>query len=466
MKRRFLVVPLLFAISGCTVGPNYKRPQVAVPATHRGTSDAAPASVSLADTKWDALFGDETLNQLIRTSLEKSFDARIAAERVQQARAQLGIVRGNLYPSVDLQAQFSASKQSTLGSLRFLPAGTNLSASFTQIGAALSWEIDLWGRLRRLTEAARARYLASEEGRNAVKVALVADVTSAYFQLLEFELELQISRNTRDIAADSLRLVQLRREQGAASGLDVRQAEQLIYSATGQIEAVERGIEQTENLISFLLGSVPSAQPRGKTLDQISAPAEIPAGLPSALLERRPDIRAAEQNLIAANAEIGAARALYFPQISLTAFAGAQSRALTEIASSPAHNLAIAPMALTPIFRGGQIRNQVRLTEAQERELAVRYEQSIYAALREVSDTLVGYSRTKAQRAQQQQLVRALDETVKLSTVRYKGGLDSYLQVLDAQRNLFAGQLGLAQLSLAERLSVVQLYRALGGGWQ
>src|SRR5436190_5690815 len=216
MKRLFLVVPLLFAISGCTVGPDYKRPQVAVPAAHRGTSDAAPASVSLADTKWDALFGDETLNQLIRTSLEKSFDARIAAERVQQARAQLGIVRGNLYPSVDLQAQFSASKQSTLGSLRFLPAGTNLSASFTQLGAALSWEIDLWGRLRRLTEAARARYLASEEGRNAVEVSLVSDVMDSYFQLLEQDSELDISRKTEAAAHESLRIVELRHQQGAA----------------------------------------------------------------------------------------------------------------------------------------------------------------------------------------------------------------------------------------------------------
>jgi multidrug efflux system outer membrane protein len=467
MKKQLIVIVLMAFLSGCAVGPDYKRPKIAVPQSYRGAPDiAAQPTASLADTKWDALFGDETLNQLIRTSLERNFDARIASERVQQARAQLGVTRADQFPFLDAQAQFSASRPSTLGSFRFLPAGTSLSNSFTQIGAALSWEVDLWGRLRRLTEAARARYLASEEGRHAVTVALVSDVTNAYFQMLEFELELDISRKTRDAAAESLRIVQLRREQGASSGLDLRQAEQLIYTTTTQIEAVERGLAQTENLLSFLLGSAPSAQPRGRRLDQVPLPPEVPAGLPSALLERRPDIRAAEQNLVAANAEIGAARALYFPQISLTAFAGGQSRALTEIASSPARVLSIAPTALTPIFRAGQIRNQVRLTEAQQREMLVTYERSIYGALREVSDALVGYSRTRSQRTEQEQLVRALDDTVRLSTLRYRGGLDSYLQVLDAQRNLFAGQLGLAQLTLAERLSVVQLYRSLGGGWQ
>jgi multidrug efflux system outer membrane protein len=195
-------------------------------------------------------------------------------------------------------------------------------------------------------------------------------------------------------------------------------------------------------------------------------PAEIPSGLPSAILERRPDIRAAEQNLIAANAEIGAARALFFPQISLTAFAGGQSRALTQIATAPARVYTLTPAALLPIFRAGQIRNQVRLTEAQQRELLVAYERSIYNGLREVSDALIGYERTRAQRGEQEELVRALEDTVRLSNLRYKGGLDSYLQVLDAQRNLFAGELGLAQLRLAERLTFVQLYRALGGGWQ
>lgn len=464
--KQVLAILLSIVLTGCAVGPNYKRPQVAVPEFHRGAPEAAPAAESLADTKWDSLFGDETLNQLIRTGLERNFDVRIAAERVQQARAQVGITRADQFPFLDAQAQFAGTRQSSLGSFRFIPVGTNLSAAYTQIGAALSWEVDLWGRLRRLTEAARARYFASEEGRHAVTVALISDITSAYFQLLEFELELEISRKTRDTANDSLRIVQLRRDQGAASGLDVRQAEQLIFTTSTQIEAVERGIGQTENQLSLLLGAAPSAQPRGRRLDQVLVPPQVPAGLPSALLARRPDIRAAEQNLIAANAQIGAARALYFPQISLTAFAGGQSRALTEIATSPARVYSIIPNAMLPIFRAGQIRNQVRLSEAQQRELLAAYEKSIYSGLREVSDALIGYSRTGAQRAQQEKLVAALNDAVRLSTLRYKGGLDSYLQVLDAQRNLFSGELGLAQLRLAERLSVVQLYRSLGGGWQ
>jgi multidrug efflux system outer membrane protein len=284
--------------------------------------------------------------------------------------------------------------------------------------------------------------------------------------LLELELELEVSRKTRDIGADSLRLTQLRRERGAASGLDVSQAEQLLFTATAQMQAVERGIAQTENALSLLLGGPPSDQPRGTPLEQIPVPAALPAGLPSALLARRPDIRFAEQNLISANAEIGAARALYFPQISLTAFAGGQSRALTELASAPARVYSLAPSTVLPIFRAGQVRNQVKLTEARKRELVVNYERAIDSALREVSDALVDYSHTREQRAQQENLVRALQDAVRLSNLRYKGGLDSYLQVLDAQRNLFSGELGLARLRLGERLSVVHVFRALGGGWQ
>ncbi|HYO80541.1 MAG TPA: efflux transporter outer membrane subunit [Bryobacteraceae bacterium] len=466
MSRNLLIAALAAALSGCAVGPNYRRPQTPVPPVHRGDVDPATSAVPLADKKWETVFADETLNSLIRTALERNFDVRITAERVQQARAQLGITRAEQFPFVDAQAQFSAVRQSSLGALRFLPVGTNLSATFTQIGAALTWEADLWGRLRRLTEAARARYLATEEGRRAVTVALIGDVTSAYFQLLEFDLELEISRKTREAAAESLRIVQLRRDQGVASGLDVRQAEQLIRTTTAQVEAVERGIGQTENLLSFLLGSAPSAHARGRQLNDILVPTDFSAGLPSSLIERRPDIRAAEQNLIAANAEIGAARALFFPQISLTAFLGGQSRALTQIASTPARVYTLAPAALLPIFRAGQIRGQVRLTEARQRELLATYEQSIANGLREVSDGLIGFSRTRAERAEQEKLVEALADTVRLSNLRYRGGLDSYLQVLDAQRNLFAGELGLAQLRLSERLAVVQLYRALGGGWQ
>jgi NodT family efflux transporter outer membrane factor (OMF) lipoprotein len=466
--RAIVLVSVTLLLSGCMVGPNYKRPQIPTPGEFRGAPapPAANTEASLADTKWAALFGDDTLNQLIGTALQRNFDIRMAAERVEQARAQLGITRANQFPFIDGQATFAANRQSNIGSIRFAPLGANLNVSYSQVGIALSWELDIWGRLRRLTESARAQFLATEEAQRGIVVSLISDVSSAYFQLLELELELDISRRTRDSAADSLRIVELRRKQGAASGLDVHQAEQLLYTATARIEAVQRSIGQTEDAISLLLGNAPTAQPRGRALDQVPVPPEVPGGLPSALLERRPDIRQAEQTLVAANAQIGAARALYFPRITLTGFGGGQSRALGQIATGPARFLQISPAVTVPIFRAGQIRNQVRLTEAQERELLINYERTITNAFREVSDSLIGFDRTRREREQQEQLVRALSESVRLSTLRYKGGLDSYLQVLDAQRNLFSGDLVLAQLRLQERLAVVQLYRALGGGWQ
>jgi multidrug efflux system outer membrane protein len=449
------------------MGPNYKRPQIATPGTYRGATPehtAATAGTSLADTKWENLFSDPALNEIVKTALQQNFDLRIAAERIEQARAQLGITRARQAPFLDASAGFSSVRGSSAGSSP-VPRGTKLSSSFTEVGAQLSWELDVWGRIRRLTESARAQYLATEEGRRAVTVSLVSEVMNTYFQLLEQDRELAISRKTRDIAENSLKLVRLRRERGAVSGLDVRQAEQLLYIAGAQIAAEERNIAQTENALSLLQGNAPSAQARGNH-DQIVVPEKLPAGLPSTLLERRPDIRAAEQNLISANAQIGAAKALYFPQISLTAFAGGQSRGLLDLVSAPARVYSFAPAALLPIFHAGQIRSQVRLTEAQERELLVRYQQTIFTALREVSDALAEFDHTREQRAEQGKLVRTLTDTVQLSEIRYKGGLDSYLQVLDAQRNLFAGELTLAQLQLRERGAVLQLYRALGGGWQ
>jgi NodT family efflux transporter outer membrane factor (OMF) lipoprotein len=465
-RQSFVICIALLGLTGCAVGPNYKRPQIATPGTYRGAAQDQSSTASLADTKWENLFSDPEMNRIVSTALKQNFDLRIAAERIEQARQQVGITRANLFPFLDFGAGFNSVRNSSAGANVFVPRGTNLSASYTQAGAQLSWELDVWGRIRRLTESARAQYFATEEGRRAITVSLVSEVMATYFQLLELDLELNVSRKTRDIAENSLKLVRLRRDRGAASGLDVRQAEQLLYTATAQIAAVERSITQTENALSLLQGNAPDAQKRGGTLDQIKVPDRLPAGLPSALIERRPDIRQAEQNLIAANAQIGAAKALYFPQFSLTGFAGGQSRSLLDILTAPARMYNIAPSMLVPIFRAGQIRSQVRLTEAQQRELLVRYEQSIVTALREVSDALVEFERTREQRTEQGELVRALTETVQLSEARYKGGLDSYLQVLDAQRNLFAGELTLAQLQFRERGAVLQLYRALGGGWQ
>src|SRR5258706_2713245 len=452
------------------VGPNYKRPSVATPQQFRGapagdTSPGAATPDSIAETKWFYLFQDDSVKQLVTSAVEKNFDLRIAAERVLQARAQYGIVRANLLPTVDGQAQFTASRNSAIGSSRFIPAGATLSSSYTQATFDLNWDVDLFGRLRRLSEAARAQYLATEEAQNGVKLALVGDVMNTYFALREQDLELQISRQTGDIANDNLRLINLRHDKGAANALDVHQAEQFLYTATAQVASSQRAIGESEDALRLLLGNAPSDVPRGQALDQIAAPPQLPPGLPSSLIERRPDIRQTEQNLIAANAQIGAARALLFPQISLTGLFGGQSRALTSLFTEPARTASIGPSALIPIFHAG-LRSGVRLTEAQQREALITYEKTIYGALREVSDAFIVHDRTREQRIEEEKLVTALTQSVELSTLRYRGGLDSYLQVLDAERNLFGGQLTPAQLRLQELQAVVQLYRALGGGWQ
>lgn len=462
-----LILPIAGAIllTGCAVGPNYKRPQVALPDQYRG-APANLAGPSIAETKWSQLFDDQALNILVETALKQNFDLQIAGERVLQAQERLGIQGANRFPFLNGQAQWNGTRGSTIGSLPFIPEDSSLKFAYTQVGLGASWELDLWGRVRRLTESARAQYLAAQENRQGVQISLVGEVMNTYFGLLEQDLELEIGRKTREIAADGLRLTRLRRDRGAASGLDVRQAEQLLYTATAQIASAERAIGQTENALSLLLGEAPGAVQRGRKLEEMQRPSQLPAGLPSTLLVRRPDIREAEQRLISANAEIGAARALYFPQISLTAFLGGQSRALRDLFSDPARQATFTPAAVIPIFRAGQIRSNVRLTEAQQREAVISYQRSTYAALRDVSDALIAHDRTREQVSQQELLVNTLRESTRLSRARYEGGLDSYLQVLDSQRNLFQGELVLAQLRMLELQSVVRLYRSLGGGWQ
>jgi outer membrane protein, multidrug efflux system len=462
--RPWIIAALALALTGCTLGPNYHRPQVAVPDQFRNVPAAAGPN-SIADTKWFDLFQDDTLKQLVTTALANNFDLRIAAERVLEARAQYGITRAGLFPTLDGQGQFTASRTSSVGSFNFIPEGSNLSTSYTQAALSFSWEIDLWGRIRRLSEAARAQYLASEEARHGVTISLISDVMNNYFALREQDLELEISQRTRDAAADDLRLINLRHDRGASSGLDVHQAEQFLYIATSQIESVRRSIGVTEDALNFLLGSIPTDVARGKNLEQITAAPELPAGLPSSLLDRRPDIRQTEENLVAANAQIGAARALFFPQLSLTGLYGSQSRSLSDMFTGPARLANIGPSAILPIF-DARLRPNLHLTEAQKREMLVTYQKTIYGALREVSDALVAHDRTRDERIEEEKLVAVLAETVRLSNLRYRGGLDSYLQVLDAQRSLFGRQLILAQLRLQELQSVVQLYRALGGGWQ
>lgn len=466
---RFAIIPLFgcFLLTSCAVGPNYKRPQVPVPPQFKGApTGTASAASSIAGLRPFDLFHDDTLTALIKTALANNNDLAIAAERVLEARAQYGITRSVLFPSVDATGQFVAARSSSVGSYTFVPSGLDLATSYTQAGFSLSWELDLWGRLRRLTESGRAEYLASEEARHGVVDTVIADVTTNYLNLLELDREIEIAKQTRQTAENNLKLIQARHERGAATGLDVRQAQELLYTATAQIAATERALGETENALSLLLGQNPTAIARGGTLANFPEPAAIPAGLPSTLLERRPDIRQAEDALISANAQIGAAQALYFPQISLTSFLGGQSRSLSALFTGPARQWALAPAADLPIFNAGRIRNNVRFTEAARREMLANYRKAIQNAFREVSDSLISHDKNLAQRKQQELLVRALEDADRLSKLRYKGGIDSYLQVLDAERNLFQGQLTLARLRRDELVSIVQLYRALGGGWQ
>jgi NodT family efflux transporter outer membrane factor (OMF) lipoprotein len=463
MIARVIATMLALALTGCVLGPKYARPALAVPSQFRGAPDTAQTE-SLAQVKWSELFQDDALKQLLDSAFQHNLDLRIAAERILEARAQAGIQRAQQFPELEAGASFTAARVSQIGA--FPARGANLDSSSTLAGFSLNWELDIWGRLRRLNEAARAEYLASEEVRHGVITTLASDVTSTYFALRELDLEIAISEQTRDIAERGLNLTKLRKGRGAASGLDVKQAEQLLYSATSQISATRRAIEQTENRLSELMGDNPHAIARGKALVDLAGPAEVPAGLPSRLLEYRPDVRQAEQNLIAANAEIGAAKVQYFPQISLTSFLGGQSRALSDLFTGPARQWNIAPAAVLPIFTADRIRSTVKLTEAQKREAELAYERVVENAFREVSDALVAYSRLREQGTEQEQLVNALRETGQLSRLRYQGGMDSYLQVLDAERNTFQGELTLARIKRDQLLSVVDLYRALGGGWE
>jgi NodT family efflux transporter outer membrane factor (OMF) lipoprotein len=453
-----------FMLASCTLGPDYKRPIVQPPTQFRYASGTATAE-SLADLKWFELFRDDALNGLVGTALKQNFELRIAAERVLQARALYGITRADQYPAVGGSVDLNAIRSSQVGASGAVPSGVDTSVAYAQMGFSVGWEIDVWGRLRRLSEAARAQYLATEEARRGVITTLIADVSETYLRLRALDLELEIATRTRDAGTESLRLTEARRTRGVASGVDVRQSEQLLFTATGQIASLEREIAQTENALRLLLGQMPGDIPRGRPLEAFAAPPEVPAGLPSALLERRPDIRQAEQQLIAANAEIGAARAEYFPRISLTGFFGVQSRALSDLLTGPARLASVSAGAAAPIFNAGRTRANVRFTEAVQREMVVNYQRAIYAAFRDVSDSLAAHAKTTEQRVQQERLVEALRESARLSTQRYEGGLESYLPVLDAQRNLFQGELELARLRQQELASIVQLYRALGGGW-
>lgn len=462
ISRHWLIAIAFLLLTGCTVGPKYKRPPVTVPDSYRGLApEAGPeTAASLGDEKWWTVFQDDQLQGLIRTALTDNYDVRIAAARVLQAQAALGITRADQFPTI---AGGAAANNLRIPQTKLL-AGSETSAN--AVSLSLAWELDFWGKFRRATEAARADLLATEWGRRAVLTSLISSVATAYFQLRELDLEMEISRGALASRQESLRLVTVRAQGGVTSMLDVRQSEQLVYTAAAAIPDLERRIEQQENLISILLGKNPGSIARGKPLVENAIAPTVPAGLPSNLLERRPDVQAAEQQLVAANARIGVAKAAYFPQITLTAEGGYQSSALTSLFTGPAGLWNFGGQLVQPIFTAGRIRSGVRLTEARKQEAVLLYQQSIQQAFREVSDGLIGYSKDQEFRNQQDLLTKAAEDAVRLSDVRYRGGVTSYLEVLDSDTRYFSAQLNLAQAELNERLALVQLYKALGGGWQ
>jgi multidrug efflux system outer membrane protein len=453
----------ILSTAACTVGPDYKRPVVTVPDAYRGAASAGgsvPGAASLGDQRWWEVFQDDQLRSLLATAVRQNFDVRIAAARILQAQAQLGVVRADQFPTVQAGAGSARSRQPE--SLQSAAVET----SALQIGVATTWELDFWGKFRRATEGARADLLASEWGRRAVITSLVSQVAGAYFQLRTLDLDLDIATRTAASRRESLRLTEVRATGGATSLLDVRQAEQLVFGAAGEIADLERQIEQQENFISTLLGTNPGSVPRGRSLtDQPHTP-DVPVGLPSALLERRPDIVQAEQRLIAANADIGVAKAAYFPQISLTGAGGFQSAALSTLFTGPAALWSVGGAIVQPVFTAGRTRSQVELARARREEATLVYQQTIQQSLRDVSDALVAYRKGREFREQLELLDRSADAARRLAELRYQGGATSYLEVLDSDTRLFAAELGLAQAQLSELLALVQIYRSLGGGWQ
>ena len=487
MKKLAIILMMISLGTGCTVGPNYKRPTVDVPGGFRGaapSADGAPsgtqsgekkpeqqpgqsaaqasqsAGSSIGDEKWWEVFQDAQLQELIRTALKNNYDVNIAAARILKAQAQLGITRADQLPTLSAGA---AAINADIPRTTLTP---NTDTSFNVAGAGFNWQLDFWGKYRRATEAARANLVATRWAKEYVVSTLVSDVAASYFQLRALDLQLEISRRTLAARKESLKLTQILVSGGAINMLDQRQAEQLVAAAAESIPDLERRIQQQENYISTLLGNNPGPIARGLPLIEQPHPPEVPVGIPSSLLERRPDIREAEERLVAANAQIGVAKAAYYPNIALTGNAGYASSALTSLFTGPAGWWAFGGTLMQPIFTGGRIKSGVRYSEAQKQESLLMYQKTIQEAFRGVSDSLVAYQKYREFREYHEQLTLAAQDSARLSEVRYGGGRSSYLEVLTNETNHFNAELGLAQARLNELLALVDLYRNLGGGWQ
>lgn len=457
--------PAAFGQSGRKKNAPPPVPQVPAPTDFRGAV-APPDARALADAKWFEVFKDEKLQDLIRDALQNNYDLRESVARMDAARASLGITRSEQFPTVGAGADVNAQRRSRDGAFT-IPEPVEQHRTFGSVLTNLfTYEVDVWGRLRKQTAAARADLLASEEARRAVTTTIVGDVAASYFNLRALDFELEIARRTLTSRQESLRIIKLRQERGVSNLLEVRQAEELVYNATEVIPAVERDIEQQENFISLLTGKSPQAVPRGDELTAQQLPPEVPAGLPSDLITRRPDIRSAEAELYAADARIEVARKAFLPRISLTSFFGFESASLSSLFNPSRAVWGFLPEVSQPIFTGGRLKSNVNFTQAQRDFLLVNYERTIQNAFREVSDSLVAYRKSREVRAQRELLVATLRDRARLAYLRYNGGVSNLLEALDADRELFDAERSLAQARRDELLSVVQLYKALGGGWQ
>jgi outer membrane protein, multidrug efflux system len=442
-------------------------PQVTIPDTFRGEdSTTLTNQTSIGDLKWFDIFKDEELQKLVRTAMVRNYDLHAAVARINAARANLGLARSDQFPQFDATADITSTRSSQNGQFgAFAQGGRGRSVGSVFLNL-LTFELDVWGRLRQQTKAARAELRASEEDRKAVLTTVVGDVATGYFSLLELDSELDIAKRTLAAREESLLLIRARQQGGLATVLEVRQAEELVYQATQTIPDTERLIEQTENQLSFILGNNPGPITRGQPLEQQQTLPIVPAGLPSSLLERRPDIRAAEENLVAQRALVSAAKKAYFPRISLTGLLGFQSDQLSNLFSGASRAWTFVPQVSQPIFTAGRLKSGVKSAKAQQEFALVQYQQTTQNAFREVSDALVQYRKVKEIRGQQELLVSTLRDRSQLAYLRYKGGVDTLLNALDSDRELFDAERNLTQTKRDELFSLVQLYKALGGGWQ
>lgn len=462
-----LAAVLMVAVMGQPIiAQNKAQTPVKAPSDFRGKEPSEPTGPSIGDLKWFEVFKDPTLQDLIQNAMTSNYDLQLAVARINAERANLGLARSQQFPQIVGSADLTTVRTSSNGQFTGSNAGGQQRSFGSVLLNLLDFELDIWGRLRNQTKAARAQLRASEEDRKAVLTTVVGDVATNYFNLLELDNELDIAKRTLATREDSLKLIKIREQGGVATLLDVRQGEELVYQASQTIPDTERAIEQTENQISLLLGRNPGQIPRGKPLTQQEELPSVPAGLPSELLERRPDIRAAEQNLVAQKALVSVAKAAYFPRISLTGFFGFQSNRLSSLFSGPSRAWSFIPQLTQPIFTGGRLKSNVNFAKAQQEFALVQYQQTIQTAFREVSDALIQYRKEREIRTQQELLVSTLQDRERLAYLRYQGGVDSLLNALDADRDLFEAELNLAQTRRNELLSLVQLYKALGGGWQ